>query len=174
MRVRYQTVLSKLANPLEWLRGFWHESKTFRYVTLSLAANLVGYSLVYVLTLKGVGKWWANESVSKGMAPAGLALNSLALTGRIKPTFGQVTKWTIYWFPSALVGAVCMGFVIAKFGLGSLESRAVAGLMMFPFDYTIKRFVIFAKQAWASRLLRKAFALVRQLQIPKWMKIKTA
>lgn len=155
MRTRLRTVYNKLASLPGWTWRFWQRNKTFRYVVLSLAANAMGYSLVFILTSRGVGKWWANESVSKSMAPVGLLLNTLALTGKLRPSVRQATKWTAYWLPSALASAVCMGFVIAKFGLGSLESRAVAGMMMFPFDYTIKRLIIFTKQAWLARFLFK-------------------
>ena len=161
MRARIHSGLDKLAILPSWLWRLWRQNKTFRYAVLALPANVVGYSLVYVLTSRGIGKWWANESVSKGMAPVGLALNTLALTGKLRPSFGQATKWTAYWLPSALVGAVCMGFVVAKFGLGSLQSRAVAGMMMFPFDYAVKRFIVFARHArLANFLFKQKFTLV--------------
>jgi hypothetical protein len=162
MQALMQIAPNKLASLHFWRWELWYDKKLRRYVIFSLVANVIGYSLVYILTAQGgMGKWWANESVSKGMAPMGLALNTLALTGKIRPTFGQATKWTAYWIPSALVGAICMGFVIAKFGLGSLESRAVAGMMMFPFDYTVKRFIVFAKHArLAAFFFKQRFSLV--------------
>jgi hypothetical protein len=144
---------------LPWFRRQWHENKTLRYATLALAANIVGYTLVHILTQKGVGNWVANETVSKGMAPVGLAMNTLALTGRYRPTLRQAIKWAAYWAPSAIVGAACMGLVVAKFGLGSLESRAVAGLMMFPLDYSIKRFVIFANEFKLANRIRLKLAV---------------
>jgi hypothetical protein len=160
MRGKLYAVRARLAILLFWRWQFWH-SKTGRYVMYSVAANIVGYSLVLILTSKGVGKWWANESVSKGMAPAGLMLNTLALTGRFRPSSGQATKWILYWLPSALVGSLCMALVVTKFGLDSLQSRAVAGMMMFPFDYTVKRFIVFARQArLANFLFKQKFTLV--------------
>lgn len=160
--MRFTTVHNKFASLSGWFRRLRHDKQLQRFVAFSLAANVVGYSLVFVLTSRGVmGTWMANESVSKAMAPTGLFLNTLALTGRLKPTLGQATKWTAWWVPSAFIGAICMGLVVAKFGLGSLESRAVAGVMMFPFDYGVKRFFIFAKhRSLANFILKQKFALI--------------
>ena len=133
----------KLASLRYWIERH-KRNKRSRYIALALVANIVGYTLVYMLTLKGVGKWWANESVSKAMAPVGLTLNTLALTGRFKPTFGQAAKWTAWWVPSAIAGAYCTGFVVSNFEeLGSLGCRAAAGVMIFPVDYGVKRFIIY-------------------------------
>jgi len=120
---------------------------------------------------KGVmGKYWANESVSKGMAPIGLALNTLALTGRLFPTRGELTKWTGWYIPTALFGMACTGLVVMKFGLGSLETRAVSGSMLFPFDYTAKRFFIFSRQVWLTNLIFKKLVPVA-LGLLLWMRL---
>jgi len=154
MRARLNTAFNKHPRLRRLVRRLV-DDKRFRFTALSLLSAAIGYALVYMLTLKGVGKWRANESVSKGMAPVGLALNTLALTGRWRPTRGQLAKWTAWWAPSALAGAVCTSLVVANFELGSLECRLVAGALMFPVDYTVKRFIVYSKARVIEELLAR-------------------
>src|SRR5579862_7554047 len=134
MRARFDTALSKHPRLRQFMQRLMGD-KTFRFFALSMLSAGIGFALVYLLTLKGVGKWRANESVSKAMAPLGLILNTLALTGKWRPTRAQLAKWAAWWVPSALAGAACTGLVVTNFELGSLECRLVAGAMMFPVDY---------------------------------------
>lgn len=152
---------TKLVSLPGWMWRLW-QKKLVRFIVLSLAADVVGYSLVYWLTSRGImGNLLANEFVSKVMAPLGLFLNTYALAGRLWPKLSEFTKWLVYWFPSASLGAMCTTFVVLNFDFGSLETRAAAGLMMFPLDYTMKRFIIFARQSWLDNLLQK-FMIVKR------------
>ena len=154
MRSRFDTVLSKLASLPRYLGEQAKDVKFRRYMLLALMANGLGLFLVHTLTSKGVmGNWAANESVSKGMAPIGLLLNTLALTGRVKPTYEQTARWVSYWVPSATAGAACMGIVVGTLELGSLESRLLAGGLMFPIDYSVKRFIVYTERARKERLV---------------------
>lgn len=149
----------KLVGLPGWLWRLW-QKKLVRFIVLSLAADAVGYSFVYWLTSRGImGNLPANELVSKVMAPLGLFLNTYALTGRLRPKLSEFTKWVIYWFPSAALGALCTTFVVLNSDLGSLKTRAAAGLMMFPLDYTMKRCIIFARQTWISEFIRGKFLI---------------
>lgn len=127
---------------LPW-RRLWQDKK-LRFALFALLSSIVGYALVLFLTQKGVGKWRANESVSKSMAPIGLALNTLALTGKLRPTRGQAVKWVLWWLPSAIASAFWMKYVSGS-DLNGLECRAVAGATMFPIDYLVKRFIVYSK-----------------------------
>ena len=123
----------------------WRDKKLRRHVMFSLAVNAVAYTAVYSLVSQGVlGNWSANTAVSKAMAPVWLGINTLALTGRLIPTRGQAAKWLAYWVPSAVLGAIFLAFVIANFGLDSLEARVAVGVALFPVDHVVKRFIIFA------------------------------
>ena len=142
MRTRNPKVLAKRL--VERLRT---DRKLRWYLILSLSFDAVCYTSVYLLVSHGVlDTWWANTAVSKGAAPVSLILNTLALTGRMWPTRHQTAKWLAYWIPSAFAGMICLGIVIAHFGLDSIQARAVVGVMLFPFDYLAKRFVVFANQ----------------------------
>jgi hypothetical protein len=62
--------------------------------------------------------------------------------------------------------------VVSAFDLSSLECRAVAGAMMFPLDYSVKRFIVYTKETMeegAAARLRleacKAVAATRHLLI---------
>jgi hypothetical protein len=138
------------------------DRKLRRFIIYSLSLDAIGYTAVYLLVSHGVlSTWWANTTVSKGMAPTGLALNTLALTGRLWPNRYQTAKWLAYWVPSALAGMICLAFVVTHFGLESIQARAVAGAMLFPFDYLVKRFIVFAKQVRLARFFfRQKFTLV--------------
>ena len=173
MRTRRKTVFSKLASLFSFIKERLKYNRRWRFIAFALAANVIGYTLVYILTSKGVGKWWANESVSKSMAPVGLALNTLALTGRVKPTFGQAAKWTAWWVPSAFAGAACTGFVVSTFELGSLECRAVAGAMMFPLDYSVKRCVVYYKANFREeREVRNRVEMSKAAASGNWLRVK--
>ena len=149
--------------PKAGLKRLWQDKKLRRNILFSLACNGVGYTAVYLLVSQGVmGSWWANTTVSKSMAPVWLAINTLALTGRVLPTRAQTAKWVAYWVPSAMAGAVVLAIVIAHFGLDSLQARAVVGLMLFPFDHLVKRFIIFTRQVWLSNFLRKLLSWTRR------------
>lgn len=122
----------------------WH-TKLGRLAVLSLAVDALAYPSVYFLVSGGVlGTWWANTLVSKGLAPLALLLNTLALTGQLWPTKAQAFRWVAWWLPSAAAGVVFLTIVVTHTDLHNIQARAVVGLALFPFDYLVKRFVVFA------------------------------
>jgi hypothetical protein len=139
-----------------------HDRLLHRFATFNFTTCIIGYVAVGVLMSQGVaGSYWANTFVSKGMAPAGLLADTKALTGRFRPTSAQVAKWVAYWLPSALMGMVVLGIVVA-FGIEGLKARAATGLVLFPLGYVVKRFVVFTRQTWASRFLDQGKLQVQQ------------
>jgi len=173
MRTLLHNAYDKLASLPLFIRERLRSNRRWRFIAFALAANVVGYSLVYILHSKGVSKWWANESVSKSMAPVGLALNTLALTGRIKPTAGQAAKWTAWWVPSAMVGAACTGLVVSTLELGTLECRAVAGAMMFPLDYSVKRCIVYYKANFREeRDVLNRVEMSKAVATGNWLRLK--
>lgn len=173
MRLRLQIAYGKLASLFRFIREKLRENPRWRFIAFAGAANVFGYTLVYVLHRNGVSKWWANESVSKGMAPVGLMLNTLALTGRVKPTYGQAAKWTAWWVPSAMAGAACTGLVVSTLEWGTLECRAVAGAMMFPLDYSVKRIIVYCKATInEEREVRNSIEMNKAVASGNWLRLK--
>jgi hypothetical protein len=172
VRTPLHSAFRKFASLFLFVRERLKTNRRWRFIAFALAANVIGYTLVFILHSRGVSKWWANESVSKGMAPVGLMLNTLALTGRIKPTYGQAAKWTAWWVPSALVGAACTGWVVSTMELGTLECRALAGAIMFPVDYSVKRFIVYYKTTLEERAVRNQIEMSKAEATGNWLRLK--
>ncbi|MBI4033709.1 hypothetical protein HY379_01790 [Candidatus Saccharibacteria bacterium] len=147
-------------------RRLREDEKLRNHIKYSLVLNVMAYTAVVVLVSSGtMSNWWANTTVSKSMIPVWLVVNTLVLTGRRRPTRGEFVKWLAYYVPSAFVGAIFLAYVIAHFGLNSIEARAVVGVMLFPLDHIVKRFVIFA-----NGFFRKLTATIRWT----YLRLKTA
>jgi hypothetical protein len=158
-----KTLREYFSNTWLWQK-LWHTTAG-RVALFSLAVDVVAYTSVYFLVSNGVlGTWWANTTVSKGAAPFCLWLNTLAITGRMWPTKTQAVKWVAWWLPSASVGTIFLTLVVTHTDLQNIEARAVVGLLLFPIDYLVKRFIVFAQQ---TRL--KAFVLRTAI----WLKART-
>lgn len=119
-----------------------HE-KLLLYTGLVLITDAVSYSLVFILNAHGVETIRANTSVSIGLAPVGLALNSWALTGRFWPGWGRTGTWFAYWWPTSTRNTIYMMWLVATFGLSGVWPRACVALTFGLLDYAAKRWIIF-------------------------------
>ena len=125
-------------------RKLVHDSKFRWYVTYVLAADALGCALVYILMHQtSMNTYWANFTVSKGMAPVGMMLNSLALTGRLIPNRHHATKWFNCWLPSTLTTSIYLGLWVSLTNVQGVSARLVVGLTFFPVDFVLKRYFVF-------------------------------
>jgi len=153
MRTRCKTVFSKLASLFPKLRERFRYDRKLRFALLALLMDVVGYAAVFVLIRQGVmGTLAANITVSKVMAPAGLFMNTFALTGHWVPSRRQASDWFSYWLPSSSVNSAYLTLWVTVVGVEGISARAVAGLTIFPLDYLVKRYIIFGEYGVWLRL----------------------
>jgi hypothetical protein len=72
-----------------------------------------------------------------------------------------------------MAGAACTGIVVSTLELGPLECRAVAGAMMFPLDYSVKRFIVYYKATFREeREVRNRIEMSKAVATGNWLRWK--
>lgn len=136
----------------------WQDRKLRWYTATVLAADALGYGLVFLLNRHGVGSIRSNLYVSYGMTPLGLALNVWALTGGWRLSGDQFVAWFTYWLPSSTRNVTYSAWLVSTFELNGVQARLAVGLTFFLLDYAVKRWIIFGRYGELARFyLTKAW-----------------